>query len=151
MLLARARTFGPSFCCNSTAKAYFFGTFEALGGGRTAGWVMIALVTVVYTAQGLYSCISRKSTGKTKQSNAAKNGTDGSSERGDRQRAGGDDSVPGADGAAEGVKSNDDTNLEVEELSLDAEVPDLKAVATIKTSGEEEEDETLVKVCCYRP
>jgi hypothetical protein len=48
VLLARAKSFGPSFCCNPNAKAYFFHTFAALGGARTAGLVVSSVVLMIY-------------------------------------------------------------------------------------------------------
>ena len=53
-ILATAGTFGPSHCCNNTAKLVLFRPFSALESGRKVGWVVVICVVVLYTASCFY-------------------------------------------------------------------------------------------------
>ena len=57
MLLAKASTFGPSYCCNHTAKALFFRSFSALHGGRIGGWVLAGIVMIAFVFTILHRAI----------------------------------------------------------------------------------------------
>ena len=43
-ILATADTFGPSHCCNNTAKLVLFRSFSALESGRKVGWAVVICV-----------------------------------------------------------------------------------------------------------
>ena len=46
-VLVTAKQFGPSYCCNDTARAILFYTFPALGVGQTIGYVFVALSVAI--------------------------------------------------------------------------------------------------------
>jgi hypothetical protein len=53
-ILIKAETFGPSYCCNETARVALFRPFSALHAGRIVGWVVVVLVVVIYTGLSVY-------------------------------------------------------------------------------------------------
>ena len=53
-ILIKAQTFGPSWCCNGTAKVALFRPFSALHAGRIVGWVVVMLVVIIYTVLSVY-------------------------------------------------------------------------------------------------
>ena len=48
VLLATAPSFGPTFCCNYTAKGVVLVSFSALGTGRLVGWAVASILILVY-------------------------------------------------------------------------------------------------------
>ena len=147
-LLARANTFGPSFCCNHTARGYFFGSFSALGRGRTIGWVLVGVMIVAYAtyATGLHGCVRTTNRRTTKAENTATDNSNEKSRRGgSRLQSLGDSlSAEKAIEVVEGIDDNADKAGDISPIEMVAR--EAEAGVSSETQHEIEEAEAVIKV-----
>ena len=104
-ILIKAKTFGPSFCCNQTARVVLFRPFSALHAGRIVGWIVVMSVVAVYTflccydywplAKRWYERVQEARLGIPSANSANSKARKEKSE--DEDEDGSDDSAPGDD------------------------------------------------------